>query len=100
MRYSKMEVGAYVNFVEVMELHRVIGSFCCKNLSKPPKLSIFDSQNKEQGYLLYIKAEDTSGEGFLNFLKTVAETRKLELRKHRDSFVLQSLSSWSTSGNF
>lgn len=85
-----------MNFIEVVELHRTIQAFCQKNLPKPPKLGIYDFQNKDQGYILCIKTAETAAyDGFLDFLKTVAETRKLELHKYKDFLVLQSFGSWS-----
>jgi hypothetical protein len=87
-----------MNFTEVMDLHRAVAAFCLKNLDDHPKLGVYDIQNKEQGYILCIKAKSTS-DGFIDFLKTTAQSRKLELGKFRGYFVIHSFIGWSLREN-
>jgi len=78
-----------MNFNEVLELHSTIAAFCSKNLPDRPKLSIYDMQNNDQGYILCIRMGST-GDSFLDFLKVTARERKLEMRTFRNYFVLHS----------
>ena len=88
-----------MNFTEVMELHRAVAAFCVKNLvDDHPKLGVYDIQSKDQGYILCIKANSTS-DGFVDFLRTLAHTHRLELGQFRGYFVIHSFIGWSLREN-
>jgi hypothetical protein len=87
-----------MNFAEVMELHRAVTAFCLKNSEDHPKLGVYDIQSKDQGYILCVKPNSTN-DRFLNFLKNIAKTRKLELNKFRGYFVIHSFGGWTLREN-
>jgi hypothetical protein len=86
-----------MNFTEVMDLHRAVAGYYHKNSNHDLKLSIYHIQSREEGYLLYIKTK--SNVPFLDFLKKIAQTRKLELRTFRGFFVIHSYGDWSLRDN-
>jgi len=87
-----------MNFTEVIDLHRAVADFCLKNLDDNPKLGIYDIQSREQGYILCIKTKSTNDD-FVDFLKTIAHARSLELGKFRGYFVIHSFIGWSLREN-
>jgi hypothetical protein len=74
-----------MNFVEIMELERVVSAFQTKFLAETPKIHVYDTQN--EGYVLCIK-KDLVKSGYLSFLEKVATTRGLRIRQLRGYFIL------------
>jgi hypothetical protein len=67
-----------MNFVEVIDLMRTITAFQAKSLNYRPKLSVWDTQTRDNGYVLCMRKDLVNNE-YLAFLTHIAETRRLAI---------------------
>jgi len=78
-----------MNFNEVLELHKAVSVFHDKTPKERPKLGVFDSQNRSEGYILCIR-RNGANRAFLGFLANIVQARKLAIREFRGYIVLYS----------
>jgi hypothetical protein len=78
-----------MNFTDILDLHRAVSAFPFETPANRPKLYVYDTQDKGEEYSLYIRISP-GNEKYFVFVKSVAETRKLGIKKFRDYLVLYS----------
>ena len=44
-----------MNFSEILELHRAVSAFKFESSDDQPKLCVYETQNRQEGYILFIK---------------------------------------------
>ncbi len=71
-----------MNFAEVLALHKAVAVFHDRTPEKRPKLGVFDTQSRSEGYILCIRESCAKGD-FLAFLQNVARDRNLMIREFR-----------------
>ena len=74
---------------ETIEVMRKISEFKSNGDLKTPQISIFDTQSKDNGYWLYVRAYSGKSELF-DHIEKITETRNLYVRKFEDYFGIQS----------
>jgi hypothetical protein len=79
-----------MNFAEIIELLRTFSAFHETRSGNRPVLSVYDTQDKDEVYVLFVRANSASRD-FLNFLNYVVETRKLGIRWFKEYLVIHSI---------
>ena len=79
-----------MDFGEVLELHKAVSVFHDKTAKKRPKLGVFDTQNRSEGYALCIKNSCVKG-NFQHFLDSLVRERKLATKEFRGYLMIYSL---------
>jgi hypothetical protein len=75
-----------VNLVEAVELLEVVSDFQFKASEEKPDFYIYD--NQKEGHALWVKSALIS-EAYRNYLKEIAESRKLEIRESEGYLIIQ-----------
>ena len=78
-----------MNFSEILELHRAVSAFKFETSDDQPKLCVYDTQNRQEGYILYIKPKSPN-DAYNVFLENVAEEHMLRIQETRGYIVMQS----------
>jgi len=85
-----VDLNRAMNFVEIMALHRAVSTFKFEASEEQPKLCIYDTQNRQEGYILFIKTKSPNGT-YRGFLESLAEKRMLTIKESRGFIVFHSL---------
>jgi hypothetical protein len=75
-----------VNLLEAVELLDVVSDFHFKVSEEKPDFLIYD--NQKEGYALWVKSQLISEE-YRNYLKEMAESRKLVIRESEGYLIIQ-----------
>ena len=82
-----MCLGAVMNFIEAIDLLKVVSSFDFEEAVRVKKFSIYDGQN--DGFAVCVKAESVD-EDFHDFLGEVVEFRGLRLSESNGYLLIHS----------
>ncbi len=83
-----------MNFLEAIELHRIVSNFWSQNCSEQLKIGFFDIQVRELGYILCIKLPRELGK-FESFLKGLSDKRGIEIDRFKGFYIIHSAGPWN-----
>jgi hypothetical protein len=78
-----------MNFNEILKLHKAVSAFKFETSDDQPKLCVYETQNRKEGYVLFIKPKSPN-DAYAVFLENIAEEHMLSIQETRGYIVMHS----------